>query len=421
MEQQNLDTFDDGDYTTGPMDGAEEQLGSDDDEGSSFAEVGKEGQSTEGETVQTKEGEEIDEDSQLNLLDEKEETGRKEEEKEDSKGSDKQDEEDKDGDEESESDATSKDDAPEDSREPATDVRTIKGFADGKSYEVPENIEIKTKVAGKWEKPTLQELKDNYSGKQVWDRKITEASEKEAAVNQREEILESEMKVVQEHFGTIRQLTEAGLKGEVDPLSATNYLLDLMGVNTVDYNKAMFNHMADQFDAYSEMTESEREAHWIKKENEYLVKRQESLTNRQSEQQSQAELAQKIHSLREAHSISEEDYVSAENDLKAENQDYSPEQVVQAARLKPLLNQADDLISPYLEQLTDEEAMKLSVEIATTMFKTPQMTSEQVKTFLAEQFEVEEIMTEIEKKVGADVQKNVSSYSRSEELDFFED
>lgn len=422
MEQQ-LDTFDEGPYTDGPMDLSGEEAGS--AEGATTdggQEEGQEGQTSEETSVQTDEIETFDTDSQVNLLDEKEEVRGEKEEEEGEKETDKSDEDDKQSDEDPESDGVGKDSTREEDGSTEEDVRTLKAFRDGKRYEIPEDAELKVKVDGKSEKVTLTELRDNYSGKVAYDKKFSEFSEEKKTWEGQKTQYDTEIETVKEHFGNIRQLTEAGMKGEVDPASSMNYLLDLMGINTVDYNKAMFEHMAGEFDTYTEMTESEREAHWTKKENAYLVKRQESLTKRQSEEKAQVELSQKVHSLREAHSITEEDYVSAEEDLKATNQTITPEKVIQAAKLKPLLYQADDAIEPYLDQLTEDEAYDLSVDIATEMLKTPELTIEQIKTLLAEQYEVEDIMSEIEEKVGKTTTPAAKTQKRdSEHLESFDD
>lgn len=387
--EQELDTFDDGPYTDGPM------L---DNEGvEAHNAEAEEGQVTEEEAVQAQETEDIDPDSQVALLEEN--TG-EEGEKKAEKKADKPDEGDeaKDaGDDEPES----KDGTPEDAGEPKEEVRTLKAFRDGKRYEIPEDAELKVKVDGKNEKVTLTELRDNYAGKVAWDKKFSEFSEEKKGWEETKNLYDAEMEVIKEHFVNLRTLTEKGMQGEVDPVSSMNYLLDLMGINTVDYNKAVFEHMAEEFDLYSQMTESEREALWTKRENEYLVKRQESLTRNQSEEKARVEFQRKVEGLREAHGISEEDYVSAENDLKDMGfKDFNPEQVVEAARLKPLIATADELLEPYLEQLSDEEAHNASVEIATTMLRTPELTVDQVKTMLAEMYEVEDIMSTIESKVG---------------------
>jgi len=415
-----LDTFEDGAYTDGPEDDSTFES----DGGSTDGEEREEGQTDETASVQTEETESIDSDSQVNLLDEKEESGTKEEAKDTEKKSDKSDEEAKGSDEDSESKSDNKDDAGKNDGEIAADVRTIKAFSDGKQYEIPENAEIKTKVDGKWEKVTLTDLKDNYSGKVAYDEKFSSMNEERKAFSEERDTYAKEISGIKEHFVNIRQLTDAGMKGEVDPLSSVNYLLDLMGVNTLDYNKAMYNHMAEEFDIYSDMTENERESYWTKKENTYLVKKQESLTKNQGEQQAQAELNTRITNLRETHSVSEEDYVSAEQDLKAENfENITPEAVVEAARLKPLLSQADTAIEPYLDQLSDDEAYDLSIEIATTVFNNPNMSFDQVKRALAETYEVEDIVSEIEKKVGKapEPYKTTSATSNYADLDMFED
>ena len=389
-EVQELDTFEDGSYTEGPME----------EDGNSQEE--SQGQSTEETPVQTEKKEEVDSDSQVSLLDEKEDTGTKEGEEKKEENTDKSEEGDKKEDEDSKSEeSSSKSDDGKDDGSTEEEVRTIKAFSNGKQYEIPENLEIKTKVDGKWEKPTLQELKDNYSGKVAYDKKFSELGEESKAFKQEAQKHYQEIEALTGHLRTIRELTDKGLAGEEDVLSGMNYLLDLMGINTVQYNKAVFNRMASELDVYSEMTEAEREAHWVKKENEYLVKQQESLRSRSKEEQTQAEFQNRVKSLREAHGISEEDYVSAQEDLIAEGvENITPEMVAKAASLKPLLIQADDLIDPYLDQLSDKEADDLSVEIATTMFNSPEITVDQIKQLLAEEYKVDAIVDDIIKKTG---------------------
>ena len=400
----DFDTFEDGDYTDGPM-----------EEGETF---GEEEQDSEETSEQTQEEEEVSADSQVSLLDEKEDTGSEEDEKDDEKESSDKNEEDEESDEDSESESESKDDSGEDDGSTEEPVRAIKAFSEGKQYDIPENATIRTKVDGKWEKPTLQELKDNYSGVIAHDRKFSDLGDRVKAQDSKETTYEAEITKLQGHMGNISNLVKGAMAGEVNPSDAMDYLLDLMGADTLQFNKLAMEHQAEQYDMYSQMTESEREAYWTKKENAVLTKKQESLTTNQAAEHTRAELSSKVNSLRETHGISEEAYVSAENDLKAEGfKDLSPENIVQAAQLQPLLAQAEESIEPYLDQLDDEEASELAVDIATRMLGNPDLTLDQVKKLLAEQFEVETIVSKLEKKTGG---KKVSKKATSKKVVEFE-
>jgi len=412
--EQTIDTFDDGDYTTGPM-----------EEGESFEEEesGEEGQDTTEVSDESHSREEISEDSQVNLLDEEEDEDGEEDEEDGEEEDSDGDEEDEEDDEDSESDDNPEGDAREDSGQPEEEVRAIKAFSGGKQYDIPEDATIRTKVDGKWEKPTLQELKDNYAGKVAYDEKFSSLGDERKAHEDTKATYEAEIDGLRGHMGNIAGLVKNAMAGEGNPLDAMDYLLDLMGADTVQFNKLAYENMANDFDVYAQMTEVERESHWMKKENAVLTRNQESLKTNRATEQAQAELSSKVNSLREAHGISEEAYVSAAEDLKAEGyENVAPESIVQAAQLKPLLATADSMIEQYLDQLTDEEASSLAVDIATNMHETPELTQEQVEKILAEQFKVETIVSKIEKKIGSGKKSKVKSTSKkTAALESFED
>lgn len=424
MQNEEVDTFDDGPYTNGPM---EEEMSAEaemSDDGDFDVESSTEGQDSEEETEQAQEPEDFDTDSQVNLLDEKEELGVEKGKEDEEKADDKGDEKDKEGDEDPKSDDNPEADAAKDAGDAPEDVRTLKAFRDGKRYEIPEDAEIKVKVNGKSEKVTLTELRDNYSGKVAYDEKFSKFSEDKKGFEADRDTYEQEIDGIRTHLGEVAGLVKKAMSGEANPTDAMGYLLDLMGADTLQYNKALYENMADEFDLYSQMTEVERDSFWTKKENEYLVKKQESLTKTQSDVKSREEYGQKVHSLREAHGVSEENYVSAEQDLKAEGEEVTPEKVIAAAKLTPLFDTAEGLIEPYLEQMTDTEAAGMIREIAVTMLKTPELTINQVKTLLAEQYEVEDVLSEINAKSAktkTNIVKNVRSNQAPDHLESFDD
>lgn len=410
-----LDTFDDGPYTEGPEEGMEASL----EEENVETEEASEEQSTEEESVQTDEEETFDDDSQVSLLDEKEEKREETAEKKDDKG----DEEDKESDEDAKSDESEEDDAAEDARSTEEEIRNIKAFRNGKMYEVPEDATFKTKVNGKWETPTLQELKDDYSGRVMWDRKFTELSEDKKEWSEEKEAYEQEIDLIRSHMVNISELVKSAMQGEGSHNAPMEYLLDLMGADTLNYSKAMYNSQAEEFDLYSQMTESERDAYWTKKENAYLTKRHESSMKRQADVKTQEENAQRIHSLREAHGISEEAYVSASKDLEAEGvENITPEQIVKAAKLTPLVSTSYELLEEYADQMSTDELNEMAAEIATTMYETPDISVDQVKKVLAEQFKVEELVSTLEKKTAQKEQiSNVMPKKKADHLESFDD
>lgn len=418
-----IETFDDGNYVDSLDDANledQDSWGEEEDSNDSWDEEDTDSGEEEGEEEE-RNRDEIDEDSTLNMLEESED---KKTEKDEEEDSDKDEDSEK-TDEDSESDELSKDDVGADADSSSEGVRILKAFKDGKEYEVPEDATIRVKVDGKWQKVPVTELRDNYAGKVAYDEKFSALSKDRNEFKKESEQYQQEISSLRDHLINIRQLTEKGMRGEVSPNSAMNYLLDLMQINTVDYNKAVLANSADEFGEYLQMTEFEREAYWAKKENEYLVRKQESSMRKSREEQTQAEFRSKLNQLREAHGISEDDYVSAETDLKSQNvKDITPELVVQAAKLKPLVSTAQDLIEEYLDQMSDDEANELVVEISTSMLKNPRLSPQKVKQLLAAQFHVEKIKNSLEKKgVLKKEQKVVSKKSSkpTKEIESFDD
>lgn len=393
-----LDTFDDGPYTE--EDGAGQELESFEDfddpdyaSKESFDDE-DEGQGSEDSSVQAKEGKEIDEDSQVNLLEEQEEKRSEKEEKK----SDEKDEGSEKSDEKSESDAVPKDDSGEDAGDSPEDVRNLKAFRNGKAYEVPEDAEISVKIKGKSEKVPLSELRDQYSGKVAWEEKFNTLSEEKKTFESERDEYQAEIESVSKEMSTIREKIQAAQKGEGHPLDGFNYLLDLMGVNSVQFNKQMQESLYNEYEIYQEMSDAERDAYWLQKENSYLVNKQESERSKSQASEAQREQQAKINEFREAQGISEDDFNSAYEDLIDAGEDnITAEQVVQAAKLSPLLDAGEEIMSKYEDQLGTDKMDEMARDIAVALYEDPDLTIEEVKSIIAEELEVETLVSEVTK------------------------
>lgn len=393
-QPSGLDTFDEGVYTDGPEDSADVQ----DQEQESDKEDGQKS---------TEKPEDFDEDSQVNQLDEKEEEKGKDDEKE----SDKGDEETKSGDKESTDDKPDENSTPDEDARPAGKV--IKAFQDGKAYNVPQEAQIRVKVDGKNEKVPVQELINNYSGKVSWDKKFSELSEEKNHYKAERDQYDQEKTIIQQQLATSRELAVKSLNGEARPLDFVNNVLDQMNINSYDFHKALRESMAEELSYYNEMTEIEREAYELKQRNEYLEQKQETSTKSSQEQKAQEELIQRVDSLRQTHGVSEEQYVAAFNDLSDMGiEDLSAENVVKYAVMVEPTAKAESLVEPYLDQLSDDEADALIVDIAKQLQRNKSLTTEEVAKFLAEEYEVEDIVSDLKDKVGKEANSNNFQYGK---------
>lgn len=382
-----LDTFDDGSYTEGPMDEKEEVT------------------SKSQKTQSRQKGEEVDSDSQVSQLDEKEEK----ESEDDEEKSNKRNEEAKSDDKKS-NDIKSDKDTSTDKNAPLAG-KTIKAFQDGKRYEVPQDAEVKVKIDGKNVKVPVQELINNYSGKESWDKKFSELNEERTQYRQERDQYDQEKQYIQQLLGSTRDLAVKALSGEANPLDFVNNLLDEMNLNSYDFHRALRESMSEEISLYNEMTEIEREAFELKQKTDYLERKQETSARSLADQQAQEELIQRVDHLRQTHGVSEEQYVAAFNDLsELGHRELTAEQIVRYAAMVEPTTRAESLVTPYIDQLDDDSFDTLVVDIAQQLYKDKSLTDEQVKRFLAEEFEVEDILNDLEEK---GIREDTSKYSYS--------
>lgn len=359
-------------------------------------------------------GEEVDQDSQVNNLDEKEEGETKDEEKDD-KG-DEGDKEEDEGSEDSESDDTSAEtDADFDAG------KMVKAFAGNQALEIPENATFRQKVAGKNEIVTLQELRDNYSGKVHWERRFEEANEREAALNAKSEQFEQELDLISSHLMTTRKGIEEGLAGTGDIREAVNYLVDLMNIDVYDFNKALHEAVATDVYNLATMEEGAQRAWWAEKKNDHLVKKQENLNKQYSERQAQMESDQKLADLRQSHNLTEDQYSQGQAEMKQLGyEDASPEQIVKYIETKPFTHKASELLSPFQDRLSDDKFSQGIIDI-TNALKSGDMTEEEVQLFLDETFKVTKIVDTLNKKVPKSKKAPLEKSKRSDHVESFDD
>jgi hypothetical protein len=387
-----LDTFDDGNYTTddGEIDVQDQESQSDQEDGQG-----------------SKGAKKVDTNSQVAALEDQEEKAA-EREKEDSEGDKKSD----DSDEESENSET--DDADAQPEAPAFEGKAVKIFKDGKAFEVPQDGAIRVKVDGKNEVVPVQELINNYSGKQSWDKKFTELSNEKASYVKEKQQYEEEKNYIATQIQSAREIAVKALQGETAPIDFVNNLLDLMNIDQYNFNKSLRQQLFQEFEVYADMTEAEREAYELRQKNAFLERKHETSREQFERQKAQEELEFKVANLRQTHGVSEEQFVSALNDLTELGMaDPSPEQIVRYAAMVEPTQTAESLVKPYLDQMSDEAADKLIVSIAKELYEDKSLTPEQVKQYLAEEFEVDSIVSELNERASAHAGKPVKGSNTS--------
>lgn len=380
-DNEVLDTFEDGSYTENETQGFE-----------SFDDQGQD--------------DKVSSDSQVNQLEEKEEKAKQNEKSEDDDSDEEPDEDD--SEETEQSDDGDKEENTSTKEDELADVKVLKAFRDGKAYEIPQDAEIKVKIDGKNVKVPLAELRDNYSGKVAYDEKFSSLNEEVKQYKEEKTQYSQEREVLQNDMIMVKELANKALSGQESPLAFVEKMLDFMGVDSYDYNRTLREYMSEETNLLNQLAPEQREAYYIQLKNEHLAKKQESLTAKLEREQTRAELSRNLSTLRETHGVSEDVYNNAYgelNDMGYEN--LQPEQIIDYAQTKPMVESAKSLLDPYTEQLDDNDAEGYVREIV-NLFKDG-ATDEEVADILAQELKTQELVKIVEDKV----KKNSSTKSKA--------
>lgn len=328
----------------------------------------------------------VDPDSQVNLLDEKEDAPKAPEKKPEPKAED----------DKKPADTKPAEEAPKNPHVPKDQAATL--YKDGQKFEVPKDAVRRVKVNGKFEKVTLEELEKNYSGHVAYGKKFEELETKNRELSAREQHVQRS----QEFFKTTIQGTTEAVKSALakggNPLDAVNKIIDMLEVDSYDFSKALFEHMSRELSEYQDMDEVERRAFWSERRVQHLQKKHENFEKQQSAHLQRQERLAHVDRLRQAQNVSEDDYVSAFNQLSQQGHQPTPEQVVEFAASLPYFTKAESLMKPYEERLSDDELEAYIARTAVTLRQNKDLTESDVAEYLAEHFEVEPAVNDANRK-----------------------
>lgn len=151
---------------------------------------------------------------------------------------------------------------------------------------------VPIKIDGKTEEVKVQDLMDNFSGQASLTRKFTEFK------RQQEEFVEDKSTIQNVLNEFHRKAVE-----DSDPTSAIDYLGDLMGVDMKAYWDTVIGQLKEQAETLSEMTDEEKSAWEVSRQNEYLQKQLDHERSRSSERQVQATLENRVQEVQSQYGV----------------------------------------------------------------------------------------------------------------------
>lgn len=353
-----------------------------------------------------------------------------------------QEEDEEDSDDESESEEPEEESEQEEEKpeeKPKGKVIRLKD-ENGDSYDIPREATVPVKVKGKKVFVTLNELRENYSGKQVWSEKLQEADSKAYELESRLESFEKSKSQMVEHFGHIGQKIKKVFEnnGEgADPLDAMKYLVDLSGHNVLEFEQKVLEHYGNLAMSFSEMSEAEQRLYWAERRNQILEDSQAAKARQSEERKAQEQRVQQIHQTMERYGISEEDFEATESHIESLGYDMeqvTPEQICKWAVYTPLVQQATELASQFEDDLSDDDMGALIQGTADAMHKYPEISPTEALKLSAkrigyELYEEDEVIDQLKNrhKGGEDklsdrkTAKYAEKYSESRGYESFDD
>lgn len=164
---------------------------------------------------------------------------------------------------------------------------------------------VPVKVDGKLEDVSLQDLRDNYSGKITWDRKNTELGKEKQA-------FEKDQASLQSYVNGLHEL----LVEKKDVMGALASLTQVMGGNPMEVLGQLNQQLADQADDWAKMTPEQRSLALKDKELGLWKKNQEVESQRQSALQGQTDLRNRKQAVLDKHGLDEEAFASVVDQAK---------------------------------------------------------------------------------------------------------
>lgn len=232
------------------------------------------------------------------------------------------------------------------------------------SIEVPAEAKFKHKVDGEEVEVSVQELLNNYSGKESWDRKFTELDKERSTYKQ-------DLDVVNKY---ISEFSEVSKQDKVEGLIK---LAEAVGINPLEYKKQLRSELLNKYQDYLTMDENERSHYEQAEELEYYRRQRETDVQRQSERQAQEELQRQYVEIQQTHNIDNDrlNFLASElSDVyKAE---VNPENVLELHNSLTRLDRVDNALKQINPSFIEDDAKVLQLE--SLVKGNPQITDEQI-------------------------------------------
>lgn len=197
-----------------------------------------------------------------------------------------------------------------------------------------------------------EELNSRLSGSRAIQKRFTELDQQKKqyakeleSFNRDIEYVKNEFKQIKDGFSSVvDDFRKNGIvKG--NPIEPVYNLLDKMGIDISEFEKAVFFHMLPEAGSYLDMDDTGRNAWLLERENKWLKKNQNAAKQREEETLKYQEKLKQENSLKRQAGVSEEQFSELREELESKFnlKDLKTEQVLEWHKVKPFFGRAENI------------------------------------------------------------------------------
>lgn len=260
--------------------------------------------------------------------------------------------------------------------EPKPKAKVHKYRSGDKEVEIAGDSVFTVKVDGKDEEATLEDLRASFSGKQFYERKITEVD------RQAKEVAKS-----RDSLNTMAN--EIFKRSHENPESAYDYLAQMAGKDPIEFKTDLVRKQRAEALELARMSDDEFESWVVKKQNEWLTGERTERTQRETQEKEKTQEQQQLAQLKETYGLDDDTYNSsfemAKQYLKSQGQetDPTPRQVLEANRYVLALETIEQVV-PHLAK--HSKIGSIVEDLVNDMMNDPSITRDQVAKVLKDTF-----------------------------------
>jgi len=269
--------------------------------------------------------------------------------------------------------------------------------------EIAANASFKHKVDGEEVDVELQELLNNYSGKVSYDKKFQEFSTSKKEFDEYKTQYDSDIEAITTYVNTFKEKMSSDT-----PMEALNYFAEFSGMKPHEFQRQLINAMIPEVNRVSQMSAAEYKNEYLKAENSYLQRTQESENARLQAEQSRSELQSEIKQVQEAHNMTEEAFLESFQELKESDYEgeITPQAVAEYHVHSQAFSRAEGILSEVNQNLVNDN--KIVESLQKVIVENPSFDNDDLMDI------VQEVYGNVKKQSSVKVSKKVAKPSKKQ-------